>query len=177
MSRYDYSDLPGVVAVVLGAPDRVGGAAGARIRGVAAMKKRERKPIPALLLTDATVDRFIAQAAAGRAAVTIREIMRAMGVADGDATDAEARATVWLRLHGEALLPGLLGRVQRANALRLMSGGDPLSGREIEGVIRRHAPGASAALVDDVLSRFAEHLHNEGARLAAEADALERWPR
>ncbi|MCO5118772.1 MAG: hypothetical protein M9951_03955 [Burkholderiaceae bacterium] len=119
--------------------------------------------------TDPTVDRAIRWAAAGRASVTIPEIMRAMGAADND---EETRASVWLRPHGETLLPGLLGHVQRANALRLMTEGGSLSGRDIEGVIRQNVPGASAALVDDVLSRFAEHLRNEGARLAAEADAL-----
>lgn len=122
-----------------------------------------------LPLAEAAVDRAIRWAAAGRASVTIPDIMRAMG-ADDD--DTEARASVWLRLHGETLLPGLLGHVQRANALRLMAGGDPLSGQDIEGVIRRHAPGASGAVIDDVLARFAEHLHSEGARLMAEADAL-----
>ncbi len=134
---------------------------------------RERKAIPALLYTDATVDRFIEQAADEQGAVTIGAIVQAMCAAD----DAEARASVWLRLHGETLLPGLVGRVQRANALRLMTGDVPLSGREIEAVICAHAPGATAALVDDVLSRFADHLQSEGARLAAEADALGRRPR
>lgn len=119
--------------------------------------------------TDAIVDQRIEWAAAERASVTIPDIMRAMGAADDD---DEARASVWLRLHGETLLPGLLGHVQRANALRLMAGKHSLSGQDIEGVIRQQAPGVSAALVGDLLSRFAEHLRNEGARLAAEADAL-----
>ena len=132
----------------------------------------ERKVIPALLLTDATVDRFIEQAAAGRADVTIGAILRAMGVDDGDRIEQAARAAVWMRLHGETLLPGLLGRIQRANALRLMAGGRHLSGREVENVIRSYAPGASAALVDDALARFVEHLRREGARFTAEADAL-----
>lgn len=125
--------------------------------------------IPQLPWTDPTVDRAIRWAAAERTSVTIPEIMRAMGAADDD---DEARIVIRLRLQGETLLPGLLGHVQRANALRLMAGGDPMSGQDIEGVIRQQAPGASAALVDDLLSRFAEHLRSEGARLMAEADAL-----
>lgn len=128
----------------------------------------------AVLLTDAAVDQVIERAAAGRAALTIAEIVQAMGAA---ADDRDARAAVWLRLHGETLLRGLPGHVQRANALRLMHGDDPLSAPEIERIIRAHAPGATAALVDDVLAQFAEHLRSEGRRLAAEANVLGRTTR
>ena len=110
---------------------------------------------PAVLLTDATVDRFHDLGATGRESVTIGEIVKTMGA---DPNDADLRAVVWMRVHGVALLPGLLGHVQRANAKRLMEGHGPLSWAEIEGIIRAHAPGASMALVHDVLRRFAEHL-------------------
>lgn len=128
--------------------------------------------IPMLPWVDAAVDGLIARAAGERTSVTIREILLVMGVGDDDPRQAETRAVVWMRLNGETLLPGLLGHVQRANALRLMAGDAPLSGQEIVGVIRRRAPGASPDLVGDVLSRFIEHLRSEGARLEAEASAL-----